>query len=582
MITLKRLAVASYKGIRALDLTFPERGSILIEGRNEAGKSTLFDAVHYALYGVPMVGDLGAALHYGAEQMEVRLELAVSGTQLHAWRRTRQTAKSLRSEAGLSIIPPGGEDPEEVKGTSPVTQRLQLELGGLTAEALLNSCLVAQKQLGRLETLTRASREEALTILLNLGKLSDVQGRLRPRAQDEDALRAARARVSLARTQEALGVLAQEREALQRRRGHVRLRDGLAHLEQLDASAAAARQTLAQHQQGLVRVREARSRLESCKTARARWQRAQEVALQGTAALRELESATRQVAAAGEAGAALPGAREALDRARQARDDAEALVAHQGRLRELAQEGQRLEARLEERARAAERAQRLEQELVRLRGERQQAVDALNALAPLATEQEQLAQRLAALQALQARGGQLQSGRQTVEDLQEQGVTRAEADARHAAARRALDAARAALAGAEERRRWREVALALRRWRAARVAADQAARERRLLDDLALSVAGVEHVALPLLPGSGAAAGAAKGTDESGGTGLRLSLLIDHPLTGVQVVRLRLWAGGAELLEARPATAAESSGLEAGHLPRLDASAGDNSEAELE
>ena len=100
MITLKRLAVASYKGIRALDLTFPERGSILIEGRNEAGKSTLFDAVHYALYGVPMVGDLGTALHYGAEQMEVRLELAVSGTQLHAWRRTRQTAKSLRSEAG--------------------------------------------------------------------------------------------------------------------------------------------------------------------------------------------------------------------------------------------------------------------------------------------------------------------------------------------------------------------------------------------------------------------------------------------------------------------------------------------------
>ena len=249
-------------------------------------------------------------------------------------------------------------------------------------------------------------------------------------------------------------------------------------------------------------------------------------------------------------------------------------------MRELAQEGQRLEARLEERARAAERAQRLEQELVRLRGERQQAVDALNALAPLATEQEQLAQRLAALQALQARGGSCRAARQTVEDLQEQGVTRAEADARHEAARRALDAARAALAGAEERRRWREVALALRRWRAARVAADQAARERRLLDDLALSVAGVEHVALPL-PGAGVA-GRRAGADESGGTGLRLSLLIDHPLTGVQVVRLRLWAGGAELLEARPATAAESSGLEAGHLPRLDASAGDDSEAELE
>ena len=161
MITLRRLAAGNYKGIGALDLTFPERGSILIEGRNEAGKSTLFDAVHYALYGVPMVGDLASALHYGAEQMEVRLDLSVGG---HAARRlaahARPTAKSQRSEATLSVARPGGQDGgpgdvEQVKGAGPVTARLQLELGGLTSEALLNSCLVAQKQLGRLETLTR-------------------------------------------------------------------------------------------------------------------------------------------------------------------------------------------------------------------------------------------------------------------------------------------------------------------------------------------------------------------------------------------------------------------------------------------
>jgi DNA repair protein SbcC/Rad50 len=102
MIILRRLAVAQYKGIQGLDLSFPERGSFLIEGRNEAGKSTLFDAVYYALYGVPMVGDLAASLHYGAEQMEVRLELSVGGTQLSVWRRTRQTAKTLRSEAARS------------------------------------------------------------------------------------------------------------------------------------------------------------------------------------------------------------------------------------------------------------------------------------------------------------------------------------------------------------------------------------------------------------------------------------------------------------------------------------------------
>ncbi|MGH2370821.1 MAG: AAA family ATPase, partial [Chloroflexota bacterium] len=210
MITLRRLTVGQYKGIQALDLAFPERGSFLIEGMNEAGKSTLFDAMHFALYGVPMVGDQAAALHYGADQMEVRLRLEVSGTQLAVWRRTRQTAKTLRSEGELLVVQPGeGGDTETVRGAQAVSQRLQLELGGLTAEALLNSCLVAQKQLGRLETLTRASREEALTILLNLGKLSDVQARLRPRPPDDAQLRDARARVELARTTGDLERLAQ-------------------------------------------------------------------------------------------------------------------------------------------------------------------------------------------------------------------------------------------------------------------------------------------------------------------------------------------------------------------------------------
>ncbi|HEX2185662.1 MAG TPA: AAA family ATPase, partial [Chloroflexota bacterium] len=121
MIILRRLTVAQYKGIQALDLAFPPRGSFLIEGRNEAGKSTLFDAVHFALYGVPLVGDLAAALHYGAEQMEVRLALEVGGTQLSVWRRTRQTAKTLRGDAELRLKRPAlagaeGEDEEVVRG----------------------------------------------------------------------------------------------------------------------------------------------------------------------------------------------------------------------------------------------------------------------------------------------------------------------------------------------------------------------------------------------------------------------------------------------------------------------------------
>src|SRR5258708_19603331 len=57
MITLKRLEANNFKSLRSVTLVFPEHGTVLIEGHNEAGKSTLFEAVYVALYGKPLVGE---------------------------------------------------------------------------------------------------------------------------------------------------------------------------------------------------------------------------------------------------------------------------------------------------------------------------------------------------------------------------------------------------------------------------------------------------------------------------------------------------------------------------------------------
>jgi DNA repair exonuclease SbcCD ATPase subunit len=575
MIILRRLAVAQYKGIRGLDLVFPERGSFLIEGRNEAGKSTLFDAVYYALYGVPMVGDLAASLHYGAEQMEVRLELTVGGTQLSVWRRTRQTAKTLRSEAELTVLTPApgalpadeAGERETVKGTSPVTQRLQLELGGLTAEALLNSCLVAQKQLGRLETLSRASREEALTVLLNLGKLTDVQNRLKLRAQDEEGLRAVRARVSLARAGAALDVLAAERDVLEHRRRLISIRDGLTQLDGLHDSGRATDAALTHDRERLASRRATLVRVDALKGARARWQRVEGLAVQGVAARREQEASATRVAEAHRAAGRLPVVRGALQRYLQAREEADALAGRHSRRRELDLEARRIAERLAEREREAARETRLTAELDHLRRERRKVAAQLNQLAPLVAEQDRIGATLTALQALTEGGRALDDQRRALEELEEQAVRRAEADARHREAEQGLVAAREALTAAEALRHRRAVVQALAGWREARLAATAAERGRRLLDDLALAVAGVEHVAVE---------------HEGETAGLRLSLLVDHPLTGAQVVRLRLWAGGAELTEARPATATEATGLQAGNLPSLGAGADGATFAALE
>ena len=47
MIKLKRLRVRDFRRLRDIHLAFPLAGSVLVQGKNEAGKSTLFEAVYF-------------------------------------------------------------------------------------------------------------------------------------------------------------------------------------------------------------------------------------------------------------------------------------------------------------------------------------------------------------------------------------------------------------------------------------------------------------------------------------------------------------------------------------------------------
>src|SRR6266702_3300037 len=49
MITLKHLTVERFRLLREINLHFPQRGSILIEGPNEAGKTALLESIYFAL-----------------------------------------------------------------------------------------------------------------------------------------------------------------------------------------------------------------------------------------------------------------------------------------------------------------------------------------------------------------------------------------------------------------------------------------------------------------------------------------------------------------------------------------------------
>ena len=305
MIRLRRLRLSQYKGLAQVDLAFPSQGSVLIEGLNEAGKSTLFDGLHFALYGQPLVGDLAEALTYDAETTIacVELDVDVDRTRLTVERRLRRTARTLRHEVQLWVQKAESGDIEYVRSVRPVRERLIAELGGLTAEALQNSCLVVQKSLGRLETLTRREREGALSVLLNLGRLSEIESTLRPTREHEDEVRRAAGIAGMAAVAAERTALRAQLEEQQRLVDLARLRDDLAALDTAADHAAAASADRATAERDLAAATARLAAIDEYRTQRQSWldlsgtvQRLGEAEHQLTAATATL-AATEQEAA---------------------------------------------------------------------------------------------------------------------------------------------------------------------------------------------------------------------------------------------------------------------------------------------
>src|SRR5215469_9601334 len=90
MIILKHFIAEHFRLLREVDLHFPQRGSILIQGPNEAGKSTLFEGIFFALYGEALSLDairrgsasLDELISYGEKSTMVTLTISVGATEL--------------------------------------------------------------------------------------------------------------------------------------------------------------------------------------------------------------------------------------------------------------------------------------------------------------------------------------------------------------------------------------------------------------------------------------------------------------------------------------------------------------------
>jgi exonuclease SbcC len=214
MIQLRRLYANNFKQLQELELHFPAHARVLVQGKNEAGKSTLFEAVFFALFGSALATETGARglddlIHYGVEKARVELDVQF-GARVFQIKRTIVRGKTNVWELDITR---DGEPPEEIRGNTVVNKRLITELG-FDGDALLNTCFVEQKKLEKLEGLSRAKREESLAKLLNLDALVALEGDLKIRGEDKQELDRLKKRADLAEIQAELPTHEQQLRAV--------------------------------------------------------------------------------------------------------------------------------------------------------------------------------------------------------------------------------------------------------------------------------------------------------------------------------------------------------------------------------
>ena len=135
MIILKHLTIERFRLLRSINLHFPQRGSILIQGPNEAGKSALIESIYFALYGEALASSRGKRslddlILYGSSEATVTLTLSVGATELII---TRTIERGQGQQVVLQVRRLGLPDEDRITHLPTANARIIAELDGWMA-----------------------------------------------------------------------------------------------------------------------------------------------------------------------------------------------------------------------------------------------------------------------------------------------------------------------------------------------------------------------------------------------------------------------------------------------------------------
>ncbi|HEV2583272.1 MAG TPA: AAA family ATPase [Ktedonobacteraceae bacterium] len=248
MITLKYVKVEQFRSLRDVELHFPQRGSILITGPNEAGKSTLLESIYFALYGESLAqprgkrpATLDELVRYGEKRAVVTLALSIGATEI-------TITREIEREKGQSIVVQvrklGMPAEKPVTDLQKANQRIITELGRMDGKTLRNSCFIEQRGLDRLEQLSGREREAALHHLLGLEKLARLAEQFSLGIDDERRLAETTLRLRLAEVQARIPELSSKLGDLEAALDAVSVNEDLAAIVQQEADIEEQQQEL--------------------------------------------------------------------------------------------------------------------------------------------------------------------------------------------------------------------------------------------------------------------------------------------------------------------------------------------------
>ena len=275
MIILKHLTVERFRLLREIKLHFPQRGSILIQGPNEAGKSTLFESIYFALYGEPLASKrkkrsrdeeerYDDLILYGENQACVTLTLTVGPTELTI---SRSIERGKGQTVALNVRKLGMPKEELITNLEAVNARIIAEIGSIDGATLRNSCYIEQKALSRLEHLSGSEREATLRKLLGLEKLTRLTEQFKVTAEDERLLAESAELLQLAEVQDRIPELSIQLGQLEAALDAVTIRENLVEVGQQEAEIEEQELALEQLQHKRTELKGKLSRVKQLKKA---------------------------------------------------------------------------------------------------------------------------------------------------------------------------------------------------------------------------------------------------------------------------------------------------------------------------